>query len=83
VSADHPLPWLAPLLNGVEHANLIILSLSKDETRATEYPKAATRGNWGEVRDNFGRRKSAKAANDAPAEVAGDDMFTRAGVAAE
>src|ERR671920_241449 len=39
---DHPLPWLAPLLNGVEHANFF-------ETRATEYSKAATRGNWGEV----------------------------------
>ncbi len=36
---DHPLPWLAPLLNGVEHANFF-------ETRATEYSKAATRGNW-------------------------------------
>lgn len=49
---EHPVPWLAPLLNGVEHANPIILSLacpepvegSKDETRATEYSKAATRG---------------------------------------
>ena len=55
----HPLPWLAPLLNGVEHANFF-------ETRATEYSKAATRGNWGEVWDNFDRRKSAKAANDLP-----------------
>ena len=34
---EHPLPWLAPLLNGVEHANFF-------ETRATEYSKAATRG---------------------------------------
>ena len=34
---DHPLPWLAPLLNGVEHANFF-------ETRATEYSKASTRG---------------------------------------
>ncbi len=33
---DHPLPWLAPLLNGVEHANFF-------ETRATEYSKAATK----------------------------------------
>ena len=32
---EHPLPWLAPLLNGVEHANFF-------ETRATEYSKAAT-----------------------------------------
>ncbi len=34
---EHPLPWLAPMLNGVEHANFF-------ETRATEYSKAATRG---------------------------------------
>ena len=31
---EHPLPWLTPLLNGVEHANFF-------ETRATEYSKAA------------------------------------------
>jgi ribonucleoside-diphosphate reductase beta chain len=73
---DHPLPWLAPLLNGVEHANFF-------ETRATEYSKAATRGNWGEVWDSFDRRKQAKAANDAPVEVGEADMFSRAGVAAE
>ena len=54
---EHPLPWLAPLLNGVEHANFF-------ETRATEYSKAATRGNWGEVWDSFDKRQSAKAAND-------------------
>ena len=54
---EHPLPWLAPLLNGVEHANFF-------ETRATEYSKAATRGNWNEVWDNFDRRQKAKAAND-------------------
>ena len=57
---EHPLPWLAPLLNGVEHANFF-------ETRATEYSKAATRGNWGEVWDNFDKRQSAKAANDGEA----------------
>src|SRR3546814_15250967 len=51
---EHPLPWLAPLLNGVEHANFF-------ETRATEYSKAATRGNWNEVWDNFDRRQNAKA----------------------
>jgi ribonucleoside-diphosphate reductase beta chain len=38
-SKDHPLPWLTPLLNGVEHANFF-------ETRATEYSKGATRGDW-------------------------------------
>jgi ribonucleoside-diphosphate reductase beta chain len=79
---EHPLPWLAPLLNGVEHANFF-------ETRATEYSKAATRGNWGEVWDSFDRRKSAKdAANDgeAGAEASAKpegDMFSQAGVAAE
>jgi ribonucleoside-diphosphate reductase beta chain len=74
---DHPLPWLAPLLNGVEHANFF-------ETRATEYSKASTRGNWGEVWDSFDRRKK-KVANDGAAEAASDeaDMFAAAGVAAE
>ena len=73
---DHPLPWLAPLLNGVEHANFF-------ETRATEYAKAATRGSWNEVWDSFDKRKK-KVANDGAAE-AGDeaDMFAAAGVAAE
>ncbi len=36
---EHPLPWLTEILNGVEHANFF-------ETRATEYAKAATGGNW-------------------------------------
>ncbi len=36
---DHPLPWLTEILNGVEHANFF-------EARATEYSKAATRGQW-------------------------------------
>jgi ribonucleoside-diphosphate reductase beta chain len=82
----------------VEHVHPIIPSLacpervegSKDETRATEYSKAATRGNWGEVWDSCDRRKAAKAANDPEglsadtvAKDGGDDMFTRAGVAAE
>lgn len=35
----HPIPWLIPLLNGVEHANFF-------ETRATEYSKGATKGDW-------------------------------------
>ena len=51
---EHPLPWLAPLLNGVEHANFF-------ETRATEYSKAATRGDWGEVWESFDKRQNAKA----------------------
>lgn len=35
----HPLPWLSALLNGVEHANFF-------ETKATEYSKGATKGEW-------------------------------------
>ncbi len=50
---DHPLPWLAPLMNGVEHANFF-------ETRATEYSKAATKGNWGDVWSSFDQRQKAK-----------------------
>ncbi|MEO5772903.1 MAG: ribonucleotide-diphosphate reductase subunit beta, partial [Sphingomicrobium sp.] len=81
---EHPLPWLAPLLNGVEHANFF-------ETRATEYSKAATRGQWNEVWDNFDRRQKAKGASEpandgvvaGTAEAGGEDMFSRAGVAAE
>jgi len=46
---DHPLPWLIPLLNGVEHGNFF-------ETRATEYSKAATRGNWTETWARFDQR---------------------------
>jgi ribonucleoside-diphosphate reductase beta chain len=69
-------------LNGVEHANFF-------ETRATEYSKAATRGDWNTVWDAFDRRMKAKAsaANDAAtgeAEPKDDgDMFSAAGVAAE
>lgn len=45
---------------------------SKDETHATEYSRAATRGNWNEVRDSEAcrgageadRRKKANAVND-------------------
>jgi ribonucleoside-diphosphate reductase beta chain len=73
--ADQFLPELS-VLNRVEHANFF-------ETRATEYSKAATRGNWGEVWDNFDRRKAAKANDVEEVVPAGDDMFTRAGVAAE
>ena len=76
---DLPAAALAPMLNGVEHANFF-------ETRATEYSKAATRGDWNSVWDNFDRRQKAKtdaAANDGPAKPDGPDMFEAAGVAAE
>jgi ribonucleoside-diphosphate reductase beta chain len=74
---EHPLPWLAPMLNGVEHANFF-------EQRATEYSKAATRGNWNEVWDSFDKRRKAKAGPAANEEIGDEgDMFARAGVAAE
>jgi ribonucleoside-diphosphate reductase beta chain len=43
---EHPLPWLPPLLNGVEHANFF-------EARSTEYSKAATTGTWEDVWAHF------------------------------
>ena len=73
---EHPLPWLAPLLNGVEHANFF-------ETRATEYSKGATRGQWNEVWDAFDRRKKLKGGEAANADEADPDMFKAAGIAAE
>jgi ribonucleoside-diphosphate reductase beta chain len=73
---DHPLPWLAPLLNGVEHANFF-------ETRATEYSKASTRGDWGQVWNSFDNRKKKDVAEVIIAENDGMDMFEAAGVAAE
>jgi ribonucleoside-diphosphate reductase beta chain len=39
---SNPLPWMDDMLNGVEHANFF-------ENRATEYSRAATRGNWEEA----------------------------------
>ena len=60
---DHPLPWLQPLLNGVEHANFF-------ETRATEYSKGATTGDWNTVWSSFDKRQKAKAVNeDGPVEA--------------
>jgi ribonucleoside-diphosphate reductase beta chain len=74
---EHPLPWLTPLLNGVEHANFF-------ETRATEYSKGATKGNWQDVWASFDARRKAKA-NDGADEAGeeGPDMFKAAGIAAE
>ena len=74
---EHPLPWLTPLVNGVEHANFF-------ETRATEYSKGATRGQWNEVWDAFDRRKTLKAGDAANVDEPSDpDMFKAAGIAAE
>jgi ribonucleoside-diphosphate reductase beta chain len=46
---SHPLPWLVPLLNGVEHTNFF-------ENRATEYSKAATTGSWEDSWERFDQR---------------------------
>lgn len=46
---NHPLPWLAEILNGVEHTNFF-------EQRATEYSKVATSGNWSETWNRFDAR---------------------------
>jgi ribonucleoside-diphosphate reductase beta chain len=48
---SHPLPWLSPLLNGVEHANFF-------EQRPTEYSKGATQGEWGDVWNAFDSSRS-------------------------
>jgi ribonucleoside-diphosphate reductase beta chain len=48
---EHPLPWLIPILNGVEHANFF-------ETRATEYSKGATVGSWPDTWSLFDHRVS-------------------------
>jgi ribonucleoside-diphosphate reductase beta chain len=88
---DHPLPWLAPLINGVEHANPITLSLSEaklrrslnGETRATEYSKAATKGNWQDVWASFDQRQRAKGSAANEAEDEGPGLFGDAGGAAQ
>jgi len=61
---ENPLPWLQPLISGVEHANFF-------EARATEYSKAATRGQWHGVEGvwaSFDKMQSQRAANTLPAE---------------
>ena len=52
---DHPLPWLQTQLNGVEHANFF-------ETRATEYSKASSTGEWSGTWDRYDERRQKKAA---------------------
>ena len=53
---DHPLPWLQTQLNAVEHANFF-------ETRATEYSKASSTGQWDTTWDKYdARRKRLQAA---------------------
>jgi ribonucleoside-diphosphate reductase beta chain len=54
---DHPLPWLTAILNGVEHANFF-------ETRATEYSKAATQGDWESTWALFDQRRRVPAAGE-------------------
>ena len=54
----HPLPWLTPLLNGVEHANFF-------EQRATEYSKGATKGTWNDVWRSIDERNGERSGVDA------------------
>jgi ribonucleoside-diphosphate reductase beta chain len=61
---ENPLPWLQVLLSGVEHANFF-------EARATEYSKAATRGQWHGAEGvwaEFDRTQSRRAETALPAE---------------
>ena len=61
---ENPLPWLQSMLSGVEHANFF-------EARATEYSKAATRGQWqgeGGVWSSFDQMMSRRSENTLPAE---------------
>jgi len=61
---ENPLPWLQSLLSGVEHANFF-------EARATEYSKAATKGQWhgGEgVWSSFDNMLAKRSENSLPAE---------------
>src|SRR5690606_25735320 len=69
------LPRPAPLINGVEHANFF-------ETRATQYSKAATRGNWNDVWASFDARPKAKK-GEAANEVRASDCsgFSSEGIA--
>lgn len=46
----NPLPWLQPLLSGVEHANFF-------EARATGYSRGASKGTYGEVWSRFDQVK--------------------------
>jgi ribonucleoside-diphosphate reductase beta chain len=68
---EHPIPWLIPLLNGVEHANFF-------ETRATEYSKSATRGSWNDVWDKFDQRQDANSLPQASAPDDAIDLFAGA-----
>lgn len=52
---QHPLPWLQPLLSAPEHANFF-------ETRATEYSKGATKGDWAQVWQDYDKRNAGLAA---------------------
>jgi len=49
----NPLPWLDEILNAVEHANFF-------ESRATEYSKGATTGDWSEVFEYMDSEKTEK-----------------------
>ena len=55
----------------MEHANFF-------ETRATEYSKGATKGNWNDVWSSFDKRQKAKAVNEDEETDGGPDMFEAA-----
>ena len=63
-----PPPEPQGILNGVEHANFF-------ETRATEYSKGATRGDWNTVWSSFDKRQKAKAVNEDDSVVAEAGLF--------
>src|SRR5690606_10493687 len=74
---EHPLPWLAPLINGVEPANFF-------EARATGASNAENRGNWTDVWARFDERKKARgAAADEADEGDGPGLFGDAGAGAQ
>lgn len=52
---DHPLAWLQVQLNAVEHANFF-------ETRATEYSKGASGGDWSTTWERYDRVEGPKIA---------------------
>lgn len=75
---------MTSLLDSVEHATPIIPSPSRDETRATECSRGATRGDWNTVWSSpivpslsKGNRQKAKvgAADEAGAEAEGPGLF--------
>ncbi len=83
---EHPLPWLAPLLNGVEHANFFETARDRIfegrdarelERRVGQFRPAAEGEGQGAKRRTIRRSRRKRAAQP------DGDMFSAAGVAAE